>query len=268
MLRLLAFALATSVAAQPAAAAQARQPTGKWVVHFDESQCLAERTYGTAAEPLTLALKQPPMGSAMQLSVVMKKYIREPEQVDATISFAGQPPIKTNMIVFHPKGQELGVYQMNLPLDQLARGAGAGTMLVQARGIDETFAISGLQSLTAVLSECVEDLRQTWNVARDSAGGGNARPDTGGRLAGVFTADDYPPQALMDGTAGAVEMALLVDEQGRVADCSVIETSGVAILDSQSCAIIRERATFAPALGADGKPVKSAFVQRINWRTQ
>lgn len=268
MLRLVACAAFLATAAVQPAVAEPRQPTGKWVVHFDQSQCLAERTYGTAAQPLTLALKQPPMGSAMQVSVVTKKNIAEPEQVNATIRFAGQQPIQGNMVVFRPKGQALGVYQMNLPLDQLARGAGAGSMHIQAPGFDETFAISGLEPLTRVLAECVEDLRQTWNVDQASAGGGNARPDAGGRLAGVFTADDYPPQALETGNAGAVEMALLVDEQGRVADCSVIETSGVAILDSQSCAIVRERASFTPAVGADGKPIKSAFVQRINWQAQ
>ena len=67
---------------------------------------------------------------------------------------------------------------------------------------------------------------------------------------------------------GAVSLALLIDEQGKVADCTVTQTSGVAALDAQSCAIIKERGKFSPAIGHDGKPAKSSWLQRINWALQ
>jgi outer membrane biosynthesis protein TonB len=61
-------------------------------------------------------------------------------------------------------------------------------------------------------------------------------------------------------------MTFLIDEQGRIADCTVDQTSGVAVLDTMSCYVISRRARFTPALGADGKPVRSAHETRVRWR--
>ena len=57
----------------------------------------------------------------------------------------------------------------------------------------------------------------------------------------------------------------LIDEKGEMADCAVIETSGIAALDAQTCFIMRKRGKFAPAIGQDGKPAKGVFTQRIRW---
>ena len=58
---------------------------------------------------------------------------------------------------------------------------------------------------------------------------------------------------------------LLIDETGRVADCTVIETSGVASLDAQTCGAVKLQARFKPAIGLDGKPAKDGVVQRVSW---
>ena len=43
-------------------------------------------------------------------------------------------------------------------------------------------------------------------------------------------------------------MVILIDEFGKVADCTVTQTSGAASIDAQSCAVIRERGKFRPAI--------------------
>ncbi|HEX2803352.1 MAG TPA: energy transducer TonB, partial [Sphingomicrobium sp.] len=65
---------------------------------------------------------------------------------------------------------------------------------------------------------------------------------------------------------GGVGLVLLVDETGKVADCSVIRTSGVAALDAQACTILKLRGKLEPAIGADGKPAKGSLVGSVNWR--
>ena len=50
--RLLMFSAIALAAAAPAA--EPRQPTGQWIVNFDDAQCVAQRDYGTADKPLTL----------------------------------------------------------------------------------------------------------------------------------------------------------------------------------------------------------------------
>lgn len=60
--------------------------------------------------------------------------------------------------------------------------------------------------------------------------------------------------------------AILIDEKGKVADCTVTQTSGLAALDSQTCFIITSRAKFVPAVGADGNPAKHSMSPRIQWK--
>ena len=113
---------------------------------------------------------------------------------------------------------------------------------------------------------CLANLRQVWNVgapftARIARPAQSRRP-----LRDLFRSTSYPQQAMMEGNTGRVGLALLIDEAGKVRDCMIEETSGYATLDTMSCYTITTHARFDPAIGADGKPVKSASFHRINWR--
>ena len=77
---------------------------------------------------------------------------------------------------------------------------------------------------------------------------------------------DYPAVAVMEGQSGRVGFALLIGEDGRVADCTIVATSGVPSLDSQACALLQARAKFEPARDMDGKPAKDSAVGGIVWR--
>ena len=67
------FLLAASPAA---AAAPTLQPTGKWVVSYSVSQCVAYRDYGTAEAPLRLLIKAPAIGDVFQLTIQSKLLVR------------------------------------------------------------------------------------------------------------------------------------------------------------------------------------------------
>jgi TonB family protein len=120
------------------------------------------------------------------------------------------------------------------------------------------------------MDTCVVDLRRVWKVPAAAAGGTAQLPDRrrarATNLASLISANDHPGVAVMEGQSGAVTMVLLINEQGRVADCSLVQSSGMAVLDAQSCAIMRERAKFTPAVGPDGKPRKDAMIQKVTWR--
>lgn len=59
---------------------------------------------------------------------------------------------------------------------------------------------------------------------------------------------------------------MLINEAGKIASCMVTEASGQASLDAQACSILATRARFIPALGIDGKPIKSGTTTRIKWQ--
>ena len=242
------------------------QPTGKWVVHFDDSQCLAERNYGPKEHSLFLALKQPALGDVIQMDVVERGRTESATQLNGRVEFDDQAPLKATVLRYMPSQSDFRVHMINLPRGQLAAAGKAKTLHFRTSGMDETFALDSLEQLLRVMDRCAADLRAFWNVKSSQQDESVVREDATGRLRGLISADDYPWESLFNGDAGAVKTVLLIDEEGKVADCSVIETSGAAMLDAQTCAILKRRARFTPAVGKDGKPAKDAWIQKINWK--
>jgi TonB family protein len=239
------------------------QPTEKWHVFFDETQCLAQRNYGTEGDPVFLVLKQPPLGEVMQIAVAVDRPDTNASEVDGRVSFGANRPHKVSFLVYGPPKQDLRFYTANLPIADIAEARSATTLRIAVQELDKTFAISNVGDLLKIMDTCVTDLRKYWNL--DSNSGDRLAKRARGSLQRLFSSDDYPTAALMNGETGHVKVAVLLNEQGKVADCSVIETSGVAALDAQTCAAIRTRAKFTPAMGKDGKPAKDGFVQVISW---
>lgn len=271
--------LALLAIAGPALAAKpARAPTARWIVNFDAAQCVASRNYGTSDKPLLLGLKQPALGDVMQVLVVRGGGGgRFAEQVDAKISIDGAAPVAKSMLSYASKKAKQRALLLNMPLTDFARVRAAKTLTIDAGSrLDETFALKGLEPLMNVMDQCVADLRSAWNVSHSAPSGdvkgASVSPQLAqgpiGNLQGLLSSDDYPGIAMDRMAQGTVAFALLIDEQGKVADCTITQTSGVASLDAQSCALVTQRARFKPAIGRDGKPAKSSWLQRVTWRVE
>jgi len=263
-LRAIAAAACLTVSFGSPASSAPLQPSDKWHVFFDEAQCLAQRNYGSKEQPLYLVLKRPALGDVLQVAVAKDTRIAEPTEFDGSFAFDNQAPQKASFLVFRPKGQSLAVYSTNAPLAKISSVRAAKTLRLVVRGLDETFVLANMDELLGIMATCASDLAKYWNIDKSVADAKIAQ-HARGNLRPLFSVDDYPTQAIVYGETGRVKVALLVDEVGKVADCSIIETSGVAALDAQACAAIKERAKFTPAVGKDGKPAKEGFVQTISW---
>ncbi|HEX8222207.1 MAG TPA: energy transducer TonB [Allosphingosinicella sp.] len=265
ILRSFAFCLTLAAAAVAQAATQPRSPSAGWNVDFADAQCLAHRDYGTASGSPRLVLKGAPLGDVMQVAVLRDAAWIPADQVDATVAIDGRP-LKTSLTMFSPKGSKQRVYLLNMPSAEFAKVRQAKTLAVRSVGLNETFALSQMEPLMKVMDECVADLRRVFNIgpkgAEPAGLGSRAKTD----LTKIFSSDDYPAVAISNRQSGRVKFALLIQEDGRVADCTIVETSGVPSLDSQACAMLKARAKFEPARDKDGKPAKDAVVGAINWR--
>jgi protein TonB len=85
-------------------------------------------------------------------------------------------------------------------------------------------------------------------------------------LTSLFSDRDYPAAAVAAGEQGTVGFALEVGANGRVATCTVTQSSGSAQLDDTTCLLIRSRARFTPALDADGATVPDTIAGKIVWK--
>jgi len=278
--RLSAMFIPVLLSAAASAAPAPRQPADKWVVSFADDQCFAIRNYGTDSNPIYLTFKAPAIGDVMQLGVMKKGKLGPPAQTAGYISFDAQPQVAATLFEFDDSKLGQHVVLTNVTLVNLAPIRQARTMRIKARDdgtrepgswlnngallTDESFSLGQMDALLNALKDCTDNLRTVFRVAKD-AEHPLLRREPDGNFLEIFNGDDYPDVALSKDQTGQVRFVLLLDEKGKVVDCTVVQTSGVASLDAQTCALINLRGRFQPAIGLDGKPSKSAISRVVNW---
>jgi len=247
---------------QPAVAASL-QPVGKWTVDFGNDRCVAYRSFGDANDPVHLLLRPSPVGDVLQLQVAEKGINRQGTQEKASVAFGGDAPVPILSLQYGVSGQS--VRMINLSKEQAARLSAATTMRWSERGKQYDLALGPMTKLIETVEKCKEMLADHWNATLTKRMALKVEPSMDKPILSLFSTNDYPWDAVKGGQSGLAHVVVLVDENGRIADCTLIATSGIALLDAQTCIIIRKRGKFAPAIGADGKPTRGTFHQRVNW---
>lgn len=79
------------------------------------------------------------------------------------------------------------------------------------------------------------------------------------------TAEDYPPAAQREGRQGVVGMSWQVNEQGKIENCQITQSSGSTDLDETACRLVTRRGKYAPALDQNGKPMRVTQSTRFRW---
>jgi len=253
-----------------AATAEPLQPVKPWVLDFDVAQCHAEREYYEDALPITLAIEPAPNGDTYELLVARARPgPRYAEELKGTVDF-GHGPIQAWLLNYGTKTPVLNVLKFRITAEEMAQARSAASVTFHfdgkiAGGRDVTFALRALPGVLSSLEQCTQLLRHYWNMTPAEANV-VARPALGD-LRPLFSASDYPDEAVTREQEGSAQYLLLINEQGSVSGCHVSKASGVPVLDAMGCQVFRERAKFKPALGANGTPVRSAVTTPpINWR--
>ncbi len=99
-----------------------------------------------------------------------------------------------------------------------------------------------------------------------SAGNGEGDGGTPAEwLRGEIRPHDYPRDLVESGRGGTVGLRFTVGVAGRVTDCQVTRSSGMAALDAATCALILKRFRYRPARDAAGNPVPDAVTGAHVW---
>jgi TonB family protein len=72
---------------------------------------------------------------------------------------------------------------------------------------------------------------------------------------------DYPPEAVRGHQEGRVGYRLEVAADGTVSHCTIVDASGSATLDAQTCQLLQDRARFEPASGVAIR----TYPGRVRW---
>lgn len=256
----------------PVGAANALEPTGAWNVTYEYSQCTASRDYGPRSEPIRLTLVPSVTGQAIRL-LFSKPGRTAVTQVLARVRFGLARPIQTNAFVYEAGETKRRVSMVNLTMTEFKAAAEGPTIEFRSGSFSANLKVDRLPQVFGELDKCLNDLREYWNV-RDVQPSSTAQRAAGQvavaqhdeKLVGLIRDSDYPAFAINRGLAGTVGMTILIDEDGKVADCTVDGPSGVAILDATSCYILEKRAKYLPAQDERGNPRRGAVSGRIAWR--
>jgi hypothetical protein len=260
MLRLL-IALGLVLLPSPSTArSKGMAGVGKWSIDFAEHQCVASRLFGTADDRLILGIKPSPSSDVVQISLIRGGSNSGGVQNDAQIAFDAGPPIAVKELAFGVEKKRVRMIHLNA--EQAARLAGAKSMDWSLHGTGRRLEIGSMAEVMKLLGDCKKDLRDYWNA--EATFKQNPKPLK--ELIKYFVSTDYPEQAWSHGETGATSVVMLVDEKGKLADCMINETSGFATIDAMTCLVIRQRVSFAPAIGADDKPAKSVSTATIKWQ--
>jgi hypothetical protein len=118
----------------------------------------------------------------------------------------------------------------------------------------------------AALRKCTDDVLAHWgyDVAKHRTMTRRPMPLDGGPGDWV-RGRDYPDGALAAGVNGLVEFRLDVDELGNATACHIQKTVRTVGFADAVCSSIMKRARFAPALDADGKPMRSYWRNTVRF---
>ena len=250
----------------PAAAgsvAVPRQPTASWVVNFDNARCVASRNYGTTEAPLFLVLKASPLGDVMQLAILRQGNGGGAWTFDAKLQVDDQPVLSTSLLVYEPGKASLTIGRINLRTKEFAPFRQAKRFAIWSPGLNETFALSNMGPLLKTMDECLVGLRRLWNITDPTGDRSNLMARAKVSLGPYVNYSEFAATLYNLELSDTFAFALLIDEAGKVADCTIIELSGLPVLDSQACGKMEQQAKFKPAIGTDGKPAKDGVFSRI-----
>jgi TonB family protein len=262
-LALAAIAVAVSLQSIQPAAAASLQPAGKWTVDFGDDRCVAYRGFGNSKNPVHLLLKPSPVGDVLQLQIAEKGINRPGTQEKVSVALGSEAPVLMLQLQYGSNGQS--VRMINLSKEQASRLSAATTLRWSERGKQYDLALGPMAKLLDTVEKCKNLLADHWNATLTKRMALKEAPSMDKPIMSLFSTNDYPWDAVKKGQSGLAHVVVLVDENGRMADCTLIATSGIAVLDAQTCIILRNRGKFKPAIGADGKPTRGTFHQRVNW---
>ena len=82
----------------------------------------------------------------------------------------------------------------------------------------------------------------------------------------LISTDDYPDASLRAEEQGTTRVSYDINEQGRVENCQVTQSSGHPRLDTTTCQLITRRFKFTPAKAEGGAPMReNGHADAVKW---
>ena len=277
----LALAVVLALPAQAGAASvEELAPVSPWVVNRSLQNCTLSRAFDNKKTPFLLYFQRFAPGDLFQMVLSSRKlrslvpphklwieygkggYVDEVRRYMPGKTRDGTPTILIlNSALAAPGEDRTATYwiprEQEAAIDRISFTRTAGKALVLKTGsLGEPF---------AALRKCTDDLVASWGLdpVRQSR---LSRPATPSDSPDEWLRSaDYPPAALRGRKQAVVNFILMVDAHGKPTRCTIQRSYSGGLFDDVSCELLMRRASFAPALDAEGNPVASYYRDTIRW---
>ena len=274
------------------------EPSSPWNIEYAESSCRLSRIFGEGDDTIVLALDRFGPGGGFQMIVAGKELrrltTRAPvievetrfgpyEEATETSAFAGDlGKFKPALII---GGTGLGpdperhdddefawddptMYEID-PADEeklIAREARAEWLSV-SRGRRIIYLATGpMGEPLAALRKCSADLLGEWGVDAEAHRTLTRRAMPISDPGRWVLSNDYPKGLLWQGAQGIVRFRLTVDDEGSPVQCDIQGSTRPEGFETASCDALMRRAQFAPAIDAQGNPIKSYYTGTVQFQ--
>lgn len=244
---------------------------GRWTVDFAEDRCVALRKYKAGGREMILGLQPGLTGDSLALLLRLSpdealESVLRPGFRPGTLMVNGQRmATEYFQVQTAAKGGLLvsGGYRLAdkgaSPLERLTK------VEMRTEGLAVTLPLSGTERLSSVLATCNAGLLEAMGFSRADQERLASWPKPRANLVSYVTPGDYPSEAVRRREQGLVQYRLLVGTNGRVESCTIRASSGSALLDQHTCALMQRRAAFAPARDKAGKPMAAPIFSQVRW---
>lgn len=304
MLKRLLFSFASYLAAglSPAwaqadgAAFAPLEPSSHWHLDYGDDSCRLSRTFGEGESKMAFYIERYEPGDAFFMVVAGKPLgrrehrstdfafgpggaTREDEQTNGDLGDFG-PAVMVNSATLLPladvrsdagrKYDPAAAAYTDVFGQRLtpAQEAGITWLAIDPRGGKEVRLMLGpMDKPLAEMRKCTDELLTHWGLDLGELRGMTRAPAPLSNPGRWLVPGDYPSNALFRGQEGLVQFRLIVGIDGKPESCHIQRSTRPAEFDRAVCRGLMKRAKFDPALGADGKPIKSYWRNTVRFVT-
>jgi len=269
---ILAVALLTAAFAHPAMAADSSaiwEPDGPWQLDQQPDQCSLLRRFASGDQHLSLQF-QPTFfstsydvilaGSGVAAGLKPGKVRFSLEGSDKEQVVDGQPGTAT--------GSSAPLLRWTVSDDGAFPDSVGEDQIVQIAMPDQFAAalnLRGAKKALAAVRDCQDRIAAAQDVDAPAVRRQSSAPVPANHPGYWVTFQDYPQEAMRAHMQGIAKFRLTIDRKGLVDACHITSTSGYTLLDEETCKLLKARARFKPALGADRQPSIGYYSNRISW---
>lgn len=284
LLACMTLAASASLSTQAMAETQVLTATSPWKMDYTPNACHLQRGFGTAENPALLQIERVGSGDRLYISVAGTAFkdIDAYSKVALTTGPDAQPPISTlfTLADMHSAdgrtlttvlfaGTTLNGYshdgQQPAPVTP-AREAAVTSLIVTWGKNSVQLGTGPLGKALAAMRECTDGLVKSWGLDPVQQASLSAHPKPATPSSEWIRQSAYPADLAKEGRQAIITARLMIDATGAITDCKILEDFGEPRFAKISCDQITARAHFEPARDANGQPVASYYVDRINWK--